>query len=177
MDPKLYSLSYGLTPREMYIKNLEELPELCDKIISELKEIDELIQKAVNVIDKIKTRRVEINNPEIKALNILEERGISTIIRYFNMIGKQKEPIWDRDKNQSFQGVYDLINSASEKADNSLKSIDQYFTNKVKEKELLENPFININSSRTSLDNALKILWVNEDAVEKFIKLWTLYDM
>lgn len=177
LNPKLYSLSYGLIPEKMYIKTLTEFIDLCVIILSEFKKIDELVKNSIDVINRIKNKIKNTHDKnEINSLNILIERGAFSITRYFNMLGRQKEPLWDQGGDQQFQGIYSLINISFNKTEEALKKREYLLKNKVDLYELVDNPFSLISSASSRLNNALILLRVNKAALEKFIRLSELYE-
>ena len=177
LNKEFYTLSYGLSPEKMYNKILEDLPNLCEIILSEFEKLDDLVIKSMKILNKIKNMlAVTTNNNEINSLDILQERGMFSVFRCFNMLAKQKDPLWNQKGDQVFQGIYDLIDISLEKAEKALKR-QQYLSKENNlTSELVDNPFTNIDSARIRLDNALKLLWINQAALEKFIKIWKLYD-
>ena len=177
LNKEFYTLSYGLSPEKMYNKILEDLPNLCEIILSEFEKLDDLVIKSMKILNKIKNMlAVTTNNNEINSLDILRERGMFSVFGCFNMLAKQKDPLWNQKGDQVFQGIYDLIDISLDKAEKALKRQKYLSKENNITSELVDNPFTNIDSARIRLDNALKLLWINQAALEKFIKIWKLYD-
>jgi len=175
----LYSPSFGLTPYEMYNKNLNILPNLSEKMIKEIIKLDKLVEKSKEIVKEIKTRISDTKDTdEALALKVLMENGISAIFRTFHLMGKQKEPLWDQGGTQIFQGIYDQIGIAFDKLENAISRNNFLFKNQTfAMSDTLDNPFTNTNSARTRLESALILVWVNEAELTRFHRLWDLFKM
>lgn len=177
LDKKLYSPSFGLTPSEMYNQNLDILPDLTEILRKELEILDELVDESKVIIEEIRTRISNTEDPnEASALKALMEDGASAILGTFHLMGKQKEPLWDQGGTQTFHGIHDQIGIAFKKFENAITRNDFFSKNRhLTMSETLDNPLTNTSSARTRLENALIITCVNESKLTRFHGLWDLY--
>lgn len=182
LDQKNYSLAFGLTPIKMYSITLGIIPILCEKIITGFKKTDDLVKKSRKMIYEIKREIANIKKTPDQTsdhdqivLNLLLENGLGILFRYFSLLGKQKEPLWDQGDKQVFHGIYDNIRIANEHLDNAINRYNYLSTNLTSAtNELVNNPYTNTGAARTRLENALIQIWVNEAELSRFITLWEL---
>lgn len=164
LNPELYRLVYGLSPAEIYEKSLKELPELCDAVNLSFEKLDAYVAEIKAIV-------------ESTGSHLLRERGLYLLNRYYSLLGRQKEPLWYQGGQERFQGVHDLLKLAVDKAEDARESMEGLKSGvELSPSMLPSNPYTHIQASIGRLGSALKLLWVNEAGMEKYLKLWLLYN-
>jgi hypothetical protein len=180
LDQSYYTLAFGLTPNQMYCTSLEIIPKLCDKITKGLTDIDTQIGKIKEILNEVEKKlNIKDSNDQLgsdhRALKLLMEYGSETIFSYFNLLGKQKEPLWDQRGRQVFQGIIDNIRIAFEQTKKAVEVNELQINEKKTSCKFTENPFTYVRAARTRLESALIQIWVCEASFSRFLSLWRLY--
>jgi hypothetical protein len=94
------------------------------------------------------------------------------------MLGSRKCPQWYQGGNERFQGIHDLLNIAEFNAEAAVERasiLDNLDETSLSPADIANNPYSKLSATSSRLSGALKLLWVNESAMEKFLTLWRIF--
>lgn len=180
LRPELYSRAFNLTPKKMYLENLNQLPLLCETLVSQFEIMDQLTEKVLKTRDEISEILSTLKDDERKKriFYSLRDRALELVFTYYSMLGSRKCPQWYQGGNQRFQGIHDLLNIAESKAKAAVERasiLDNLDETNLSPADIANNPYSNLRAASGRLGNVLKLLWVNESAMKKYLKLWELF--
>jgi glutamine amidotransferase-like uncharacterized protein len=180
LRPELYSLAFNLTPKKRYLENLNQLPVLCETLVSQFEIMDQLTEKVLKTRDEISGMLSTLKDDEHKEriLHSLRDKGLELVFTYYSMLGSRKCPQWYQGGNERFQGIHDLLNIAESNAEAAVERasiLDNLDETSLSPVDISNNPYSKLRATSSRLSGALKLLWVNESAMEKFLTLWRIF--
>jgi Trp operon repressor len=81
-------------------------------------------------------------------------------------------------KKRRARAIHDLLNIAESNAEAAVERasiLDNLVERNLSPTEISNNPYSKLRATSSRLSAALKLLWVNESAMEKFLTLWRIF--
>ena len=181
LRPELYALPFALHPKAAYEKILDRMPLLCEKLIYQFEVMDKLTKELLSIREEItsKLSTQGLDEQVDRIYNSLKTRATEIIFKYYNILGRQKSPQWYQGGAERYQGIYDLLKLAQSSSKRALERAElQEVSSRTgvrTREDMANNPYSNISAASSRLSGALKLLWVHESAMEKFLTLWRLF--
>tara|TARA_B100001971_G_scaffold197813_1_gene206871 strand:- start:471 stop:2336 length:1866 start_codon:yes stop_codon:yes gene_type:complete len=178
----LYLRSYGLTPKAIYEVTLDRIPMLCRELISKIETMDKLTEKVLSSREEI-TRKLSGQTTDERVKRIhdsLRARALEIIFKYYRILGRQRSPLWE-GISPRYQGINDLLKLAlsdCKKAVELERANSRVARVRLYAREIpADNPYSNLRAAMSRLSMALKLLWVHESAMERFLTLWRIFQI